>query len=774
MPSNFESELFQKLGVLLNSDNIYKQLTNNDEKYKSFLAKYPSNGLKDLTLDQYCLGKDSIPENFCWWLERGLEKVLGRYMPGTSKGHIVYKDKDGNFYRNKHLSDLDPKQALEYTLKIQSVVANANVDDDLRWIDDDDEIYRKAGVEPRVTIGNGRKLRILSAYHPDKVLVISSSEHIKHFLLELGHPADELPSTGQPIALMMLLKEYYEEAKHRFLPELTPYGFIKALYSDRLGIKPTKPASEETELDVSELTNKMPLNQILYGPPGTGKTYETVSLAVKIAEPEFYQLLIDTNKDKSTDEIRASLKEKFDALVADKRIVMTTFHQSFSYEDFIEGIRADTSSDDESLKFKIEDGVFKQLCEAASTKATTNITVPIDLKGRRIWKMSLGNTLADEDYIYQECLQNNYILLGYGDNIDFSECTTRDQVKLAYEKAQNTVLKENDYGITSVFNFIKSIKINDLIIVSDGNHKFRAIAEVIGDYEYLDNPERDYFQQMRQVKWLQTYEPSKPKEQLFDKALSQMTLYELRTHAINYGKLEGLLAPSKKTLKPQPYVLIIDEINRGNISRIFGELITLLEESKRKGRAESLDIILPYSKKTFSVPDNLYVIGTMNTADKSLAQLDLALRRRFDFIEKAPQPDLLKGLNIHNVDIGKMLEVINERIEVLLDAEHQIGHSYFIPLKESMTDNEREELLADIFKNKILPLLREYFFDDWSRISLVLNDQSKPKEYRFLSSGGKRSLRDLFGSSESEIIQDRRSYINQDAFMAPEAYQGIL
>ncbi|QDC44580.1 AAA family ATPase [Methylophilus medardicus] len=774
MTFNFESEVFQKLGKLLISENLYTQRTNNDARYDSFIAKYPPTSIESLTLDQYCLGKDSLPENFCWWLERGLEKVLGRYMPGTSRGHILYKAQNGEYYRNRALSDLTPEEALKYTTKIQSLIANANVDEDLLWIDDDEKIFARAGLKARVTIGDGRKLRILSAYHPDKVLVISSSEHLRHFLLELGHPVEEVPSKDRPIALMLLLKEYYEEAKRRFNADVTPYGFVKALYSDQLSIRPIKQTvpESETDLDVTEAIRKMPLNQILYGPPGTGKTYETISLAVKIAEPEMYQTILNENKDLPSEDLRRLFKERFDVLVADKRIAMTTFHQSFSYEDFIEGVRADTSQD-EALKFKVEDGVFKQISEAASTKATSNISNPIHLKGRRIWKMSLGNTLENEDYIYQECLENDYILLGYGDNLDFSGCHTKEEVVKVYVDS-NVTLTNTDYAVTSVFTFINSIKKNDLIIISDGNHKFRAIAEVVGDYEYLENADRNYFQQMRKVKWLQTYEPSKPKEQLFDKSLSQMTLYELGSKTINLDKLHALLEPHREDLPPEPYVLIIDEINRGNISRIFGELITLLEDSKRKGRTDALEVVLPYSKKPFSVPENLYVIGTMNTADKSLAQLDLALRRRFDFIEMNPQPDLLKGIKVHGVDIGQLLEIINERIEVLLDPEHQIGHSYFMGLREKLADNEREDQLAEIFKNKILPLLKEYFFDDWEKISLVLNDHSKQKDHRFLSVGGKRSVSELFGNSQFDMIQDRRSYVNISAFSCPEAYQGII
>ena len=179
-------------------------------------------------------------------------------------------------------------------------------------------------------------------------------------------------------------------------------------------------------------------------------------------------------------------------------------------------------------------------------------------------------------------------------------------------------------------------------------------------------------------------------------------------------KDQGLL-----TLKGgKPYVLIIDEINRGNTSRIFGELITLIESTKRAGQDEAMDVILPYSQERFTVPDNLYIIGTMNTADRSLALIDTALRRRFDFIEMMPEPELLADIQIDKIDIKEMLTTINDRIEALYDREHTIGHAFFMKLNDESTLQD----LAYIFKNNILPLLEEYFFEDWDKIIKVLGN----------------------------------------------------
>ena len=221
------------------------------------------------------------------------------------------------------------------------------------------------------------------------------------------------------------------------------------------------------------------------------------------------------------------------------------------------------------------------------------------------------------------------------------------------------------------------------------------------------------------------------------------------------------------------YVFIIDEINRGNISKIFGELITLIEDSKRigSGKQEEMELTLPYSKPIFGVPDNVYIIGTMNTADRSIALMDTALRRRFHFVEMMPDLDALSDVVVNGVNIHDMLKKINERIEFLYDREHMIGHSYFMPLAKENTMN----LLASIFRNQIMPLLQEYFFEDYEKIRLVLGDNQKPKERPELQfvKEKKVNLQDMFGSN-ADVDNDKVIFeIQEEAFNKPDAYIGI-
>ena len=215
-------------------------------------------------------------------------------------------------------------------------------------------------------------------------------------------------------------------------------------------------------------------------------------------------------------------------------------------------------------------------------------------------------------------------------------------------------------------------------------------------------------------------------------------------------------------------VFIIDEINRGNISKIFGELITLIEDTKRLGESDRHSVKLPYSNEDFGVPDNVYIIGTMNTADRSIATLDTALRRRFDFEEMIPDSSLLNGVVIDGINIKEMLDKINERIEVLYDREHQIGHAYFMELKEKQS----MEKLGSIFKYKIIPLLQEYFYEDYEKIRLILGDNKKEKQNQFIHKNNIGS--DLFGESDIVDYDDLVKYsINENAFLESNAYKKI-
>ena len=218
--------------------------------------------------------------------------------------------------------------------------------------------------------------------------------------------------------------------------------------------------------------------------------------------------------------------------------------------------------------------------------------------------------------------------------------------------------------------------------------------------------------------------------------------------------------------EPERFVLIIDEINRGNVPKIFGELITLIEPSRRLGADDETTVTLPYSGDDFGVPDNLYIIGTMNTADRSIQQLDTALRRRFTFVEMMPDADHdLIPEDVDGVNCRKLLRAMNERIALLLDREHQIGHTYL--LKVTTMDQ-----LADTFRNRIFPLLQEYFYDDWRRISAVLGGNAFVQRNKAGDGCSKRLIEELDLFDDDRTIHERLPD-SDPAWKVREEYQRI-
>ena len=458
------------------------------------------------------------------------------------------------------------------------------------------------------------------------------------------------------------------------------------------------------ETHMNENTN--PLNQILYGPPGTGKTYNTVIKAIEITNPE----LIQKDKDGNVENYEV-LKEKFDELKQQGQIEFVTFHQSYSYEEFVEGIKPDISKwndDGSELKYVGKNGIFKNICEHAKPIKVSSIKhQPIDFSNTKVFKMSLGNTLEKEDDIYEYCISNDVVALGFKD-VDFSDCKTSQDFKD----------KDDSWGATALERFINWMDVGDIIIISNGNKKFRAIAQVTGNY-YYDRTTPIRYSHFRKVEWLYKGEDIYYSK-INNKVFSQQSIYgyfdpskkgmpnynpDLNTQELNNiitGKVDKEIA--------LPHILIIDEINRGNISKIFGELITLIEEDKR----ETLSVKLPYSQEDFTVPQNLYIIGTMNTSDRSIASIDIALRRRFKFVEMMPRPELVADFGC---SFQSIFEKLNTKIKILLDRDHQIGHSYFINTKYANADIS---ILKEIWFSEIIPLLNEYFYCDWEKLKLVI------------------------------------------------------
>lgn len=457
---------------------------------------------------------------------------------------------------------------------------------------------------------------------------------------------------------------------------------------------------------VPVILNSVPLmmatNTILYGPPGTGKTYATSERAVLCCDGVL-----------PGDGSQVAIRKRFEELRLEGRVSFVTFHQSYGYEEFVEGLRPRV--EEGQVAYSVRPGVFKSACTSAKIRSLVNPGLDGKaLNKRTIFKMSLGASWKEEGKtVFEYCVKNKCVLLGWGGEVDFSGCSDKAAIdqKIAQHSPEMLDAKRAS-NAWHVDYFKHEMRVGDIVVVSLGNKLFRAIAEVTGEYEFAEDAP---FHQMRAVKWLGVFEGGRAAEDIYLKEVGMSSLYKLNPSAIKYDQLQALISAQVSARPEEPHVLIIDEINRANISKVFGELITLIEPDKREGEENAVTVKLPYSGEDFSVPANLHLLGTMNTADRSIALLDTALRRRFDFVEVMPDPTCLTGMVVEGIELDKLLAAMNERIELLYDRDHTIGHAYFM----------RVETLEDLevtFRRRVLPLLQEYFFESWSKVRRVLRD----------------------------------------------------
>ena len=446
------------------------------------------------------------------------------------------------------------------------------------------------------------------------------------------------------------------------------------------------------------LTWKRRKNVVLYGAPGTGKTYDVPEFAVRLCDPAFM----------ATEPNREEIVSRYNQLKTEKRIAFTTFHQSLDYEDWIEGLRP-VVNENSQVTYEIESGIFKKLCEEAERPVVKDKQVGI-ADNAVVWKVSLQGT-GDND-VRRECMENNHIRIGW----DGYGPVISDETDWSVY---------NGEGKQILDAYINKMKIGDIVMSCYSSQTIDAIGVVVGDYEFEDKFPN--YKRVRRVNWLVKNINENIVEMNDGKTMTLGTVYRLNSITLDNVKsiLEKYNTSSKMEENDKAYVMVIDELNRGNVSKVFGELITLLEADKRKGRINAESVVLPYSKKTFHIPNNVYLIATMNTADRSLGSLDYAIRRRFTFIAEKPFGLEVDGFNeelfekvsslfVKNFgdykesswDLTMKLESADTLSEEYKPEDVWIGHSYFLMQDEEGNDNTTDRLLYEI-----IPLLEEYVRD---------------------------------------------------------------
>lgn len=538
---------------------------------------------------------------------------------------------------------------------------------------------------------------------------------------------DELKKHGfgkspqNPVRMPASVKDYMESIRES--GQKTDREAIKAL-EERGVFREMKEANKEFDK-----------NLILYGPPGTGKTYNSATYAVAICDNKSVDELTDYD----------AVMARYNELKKAGRIAFTTFHQSYGYEEFIEGIKPVVDDSKQDVGYTIEAGIFKQFCEDAKSAGHKTGDAVIDA-GARIWKLTIMN--GDLNQVKQECFEENNVRMGFGMEADEAR------------------------------SFVEDVRIGDIILSFKTRKTIDGIAIVTDDASELQD--KSEYKTARPVKWLAKNIDEDITGINNGKLLHRMTFAKVPNMKVKdiidlAKKVNPGLVNTEIEENTQPYVFIIDEINRGNISKIFGELITLIENTKRAGMEEAASAILPYSGEEFSVPSNVYILGTMNTADRSIALMDTALRRRFQFIEMMPDSDVLRKIHadkVEDLDVVAMLDKINERITFLYDREHTIGHAFFTGLK----DDASLVKLQSIFEKSVIPLLQEYFYEDYQKIQLVLGDNAKSDDRLKFILDEKVVAKNIFKGNVEDVIDlpEKRYSINKVAFGNINSYKEIL
>lgn len=465
------------------------------------------------------------------------------------------------------------------------------------------------------------------------------------------------------------------------LTDITKYPTEDPIYSKYyellLGIMEDNSSSKNESMDDNN-TYYAPLNQILYGPPGTGKTYKTILEAAKI---------VTGNETINYDEALRVFNENLN-----NQIEFITFHQNYSYEDFIQGLRPDITQNNH-LSFERTDGVFMQIAVNAlfefykAFQSRDNI-------------FKLKNIDVNEVYIdfFKSLKLKQEFKTKTKKTIYIDSFTKNQNIIFKYSEASKpaTISSERLLKLFNVFKSVEEINninedIRNVIGGCDATVYYTSLREFIDFYN-------KYRENLKEIGYV---EDDYAEEDYVELNYDDVS-YERKKELLSKISFNDLKSIDKEDVKN--YVIIIDEINRANISRVFGELITLIEEDKRSHGKIPMRVTLP-SGDSFIVPSNLYIIGTMNTADKSISLLDIALRRRFEFIPMYPN-SLIEGINSPTV-----LETINAEIIKRKGHDFTIGHAYFMG---------EEYSLEKTINNKVIPLLLEYFMNDGKEVATIL------------------------------------------------------
>jgi 5-methylcytosine-specific restriction protein B len=546
-----------------------------------------------------------------------------------------------------------------------------------------------------------------------------------------------------PEALVRIFNEAYLQTSNRNLP--------KVMF----------PEQEDLPADLVAERVNYPIAQILSGPSGSGKTHTAMARAVEICDG----VAAGSHEE---------LKGRYEQLHKEGRIRLVTFHPSLEYADFVERWEYAPQQPGESpapTSPTVRPGVFKQMADNARADQSPQ-DQEVDLGGATLWKLT-PQFEQGEDTVYRDLFESGLLSYPCSDRVDFTGCISRTAIKIRWGEKTGRV--PDDDVVSAVDQLVNQMAAGDFVIMVDRAAACRGIGRISGDYRPNATVGQNTYPHCRPVDWLFIADQPLPWNRIARKHFLKRMLYRIDLPLMKLPELSSLLEQNQADSRN--YVLIIDEIGRGDVGRIFGELITLIDKDKRAGAPNALTVTMPLSGEQFSIPSNLYLIGTLDSAGPLCSTNADILSRRFRIKDLEPDESLIRGDDQQGtipdceggrIDLRSMLLAINRRVEFLVGQEHRIGHSYFMQIQSY-------EELIDVVQTRIIPRLKKVFDNDWRRIQIVFKDLRENGQPNLpqLISHEELCMESEFGFELDQETLRYRYWVTPERDLNPEVFRKV-